>query len=99
MAELMSYDPTAMRTAAKQIQDHVHQAQLSYEKTWRTTETFINSFPGFMQPFVRNIFNPHDTHYRNSHQWQLDFADRLIRAASAIEAADTQAANTLNNQH
>lgn len=98
MTDLVSYDPQAMRQSAQQIKNHVQQAQQNYESTWRNAEAFIESFPGFMQPFVRNIFASHDKHYRDSHQWQLDFADRLSAAADAIEATDAQIVKLMDNQ-
>ncbi len=98
MADLVSYDPQVMRQTAQQIKNHVQQTQQRYENSWRNAEAFIARFPGFMQPFVRNIFAPHDQHYRDSYQWQLDFADRLSATADAIEATDAQVVKIIDNQ-
>lgn len=98
MADLISYDPKAMRQAAQQIKSSVQQARQAYEKKWKEAEDYINSFPVFMRQSVRNIFTSHDKHYRDSYQWQLDFADRLSATADAIEATDAQIVKSMNNQ-
>lgn len=88
MSKKIIYSPERMYKAVQDIRSHVQQSQQNYEIVWGKIQIFIEVFPEFMQSFLRDIFDPHDKRFRASHQWQLDFADRLSAAAAMVEATE-----------
>ena len=99
MTDKFSYPIERMHQTAQEIRKNANQGIQDHETAWRRIEAFIDSFPSFMQPTLRNILEPHDRRFRDSYQWQLDFADRLTKAADAMKGQDDGTARQFVQQH
>lgn len=83
-----SYPIDRMQQTAQKIKTNAEQAYERHVIAWRNVEVLIERFPGFMQPPLRAVFDPHDQRFRLSYQWQMEFADHLLRAASSMEQVE-----------
>lgn len=89
-ADEISYPIDRMQQTAQKIKTNAQQAYESHVTAWRTVEALIARFPGFMQTPLRAVFDPHDQRFRLSYQWQMDFADHLLRAANTMQQVEEE---------
>ena len=86
----LSYPTERMRQTAQQIRANAQDALSAHSSAWQRVNALIDSFPGFMQPALRTVLDPHDKRFRDSYQWQIDFADRLENAADSSDTTEQQ---------
>ncbi|MBA2285158.1 MAG: hypothetical protein H0W02_06735 [Ktedonobacteraceae bacterium] len=90
------YPLDRMREAAAKILVNAGEAQQSHNAAWAKVQSYVQSFPGFMQGPIMTVLSRYDARLRASYQWQLDFANTLFDAADAMDTTDNNIADSFN---
>jgi hypothetical protein len=69
-------------------------AMMEHDAKWARIQSFIASFPGFMQGTIMGVLSPYAQRLRDSYQWQIDFANTLLDAANMADTTNQDVANS-----
>jgi hypothetical protein len=71
-----------MLTTAGNMITNANNALAEHERAWARIQTYIDSFPGFMQPPVRAVLSAYEKRLRASYQWQIDAATDVVKSST-----------------
>lgn len=96
-SETIFYPMDDIRTAAAKILVKSDLALQSHEAAWSKIQSYVESFPGFMQGPIMDVISPYERRLRASYQWQKDFASTLFDVVNEMEATDNDVANSFKS--
>jgi hypothetical protein len=84
----MSYPIGRMNETAQKMITNANNALEQHNAAWAQIQTFVQSFPGFMQAPVMAVLNPYERRLRASYQWQIDCANALTNGSQQMQQTD-----------
>jgi hypothetical protein len=89
----MSYPAARITETANQMITNANHSLEQHNTAWAQIQSYVQSFPGFMQGPIMAVLTPYERRVRASYQWQLDCAHTLLSGLGHMQQTDTTASN------
>lgn len=90
----MSYPTARITETANQMITNANHALSQHNAAWAQVQSYVQSFPGFMQGPLMAVLTPYERRIRASYQWQIDCANTLLSGVGQMQQTDINVSNT-----
>jgi hypothetical protein len=76
-----------------QMITNANSALAQHNAAWAQVQSYVQSFPGFMQGPFMAVLTPYERRLRASYHWQIDCANTLLSGVGQMQQTDTAVSN------